>query len=183
MTTPLYRADHYDAADMETGWDHSTMSTIRSAELVRRDEVIKAALRIRLFTKSERAAIRKVREHIAGLALPLYRVARLNELACSERWPTGPMGPPEPASKPMRGYGCTHGQWRDAAFLVHRAALSLMLDVRPQSYADVHDQLRMLFHATPISLEDKHRLKLRPRLTGHIARLVAGLPFTAYPPY
>lgn len=177
MSTPLYRPTQYDADDVETGFDPKTGGTKQSAECARRDRVIKAAVRIRLFAKTERRAIKQMREYIAGLSLPMHRLVRLNDLACSERWPTEAWGPPKPACAPMPGNGCTYGQWREAAFLVHRAALSLLLDAQPASYSDVHDQIRMLFYATPISLEDGQRRKLSRRMAEHVGRLVAGLPF------
>ena len=72
------------------------------------------------------------------------------------------------------------GRW--TAGDVHRAALSLLLDVEPQSYADVYDQLDMMFRTVPRSLRsDKQHRAVHDRLVRHVSRMLKGLDFKAPP--
>ena len=181
MTDPLFRADEWDAEDRETR--HGPEGTIRSPEVLRNEAVIKVALRLWLLAKSDEQAISQMRRQIACLGLPLHRLYRLYELAAREAWPPeSEWVPSKPGRAPRRGCGCTQIQWQAAAYLVHRAALSLLMNVRPRSYPDVHDQLKMLFCTTPSALQSKQRAALTRRLTWHVTRMVAGLAFRARPP-
>lgn len=171
-----YRPAAYDAADMQAR--HDAGGTQPSPELVRMRAVVKAALRALVLGRGDSQALAQVRKHIAGLDLPAYRLVRLKDLTAHEVWPSDR----QPAGLRMRGEACTHGQWRQAAYLAHRAALALLLDVQPQSYADVRDQLDMLFETSSEALQAKQRRALLARMEWHVARMIAGVPFQPRPP-
>jgi hypothetical protein len=74
----------------------------------------------------------KVRKHIASLGLTLPRLARLNRFARSNAMPYFRCAPDADSKEP----GITWGEWRAASGLVHRAALSMLLDVPARNCSD-----------------------------------------------
>lgn len=183
MNTPTlaplsnYRPAAYDGADREA--DFNDGDVLPSPEFTRVRAVVKVALRALVLGRGDSQALAQVRKHIAGLDLPAYRLVRLKDLTAHEVWPADR----QPAGLRMRGEACTHGQWRQAAYLAHRAALALLLDVPPQSYADVRDQLDMLFETSSEALQAKQRRALLARMEWHVARMIAGVPFQPRPPH
>ena len=164
---PLFRPASYDRDDREGSMDKT------SPEMVRKREAIEAAIRICAeahFVISGRAGVRK---YVAALKLPLYRLVRLNEMASHDYFYGEHIWDAKDA-------GVEEHVWRWTAGDVHRAALSLLLDVEPQSYADVKDQLAMLFYTVPGSIiSDKQRTAAHDRLVHHVSRMIKGEAFEA----
>jgi hypothetical protein len=73
-----------------------------------------------------------MRKHIASLDLSLPRLVRLNRFARSNVLPYFKCAPDAGIKEP----GITWGEWRAASQLVHRAALSILLDVPARNASD-----------------------------------------------
>lgn len=171
---PLFRPTAYDAADQEARFCKKSGAVLPSPALVRMREAIKAAIRLSAEARSVPNGRARIRKYVAALNLPLFRLVGLNERASREYF-DGPMAASEAADA-----GVSELVWRWNAGDVHRATLALLLDVEPQSYADVKDQLDMLFHTNPKNcVSDKQRAAVNARLVRHFSRMLDGLPFKA----
>lgn len=100
-----------------------------SLRMMRLRSCTTAAMLIRSTVPSEAARLRRMKAHIMGLRLPVSRLAQLWSFARDEALI---YAQPDKAPFPLRSApvdGCSTAEWANGAWLVMRAALSLLVNV------------------------------------------------------
>jgi hypothetical protein len=104
------------------------------------------------------------RQHIEGLGLTLPRLYRLNRFARNNAISTYRLVGQE---------GVPHGEWRVASRLVHRAALSILLDVPAQNRHDAIQLAGLVADALEPPSKPQRR-RVAKRLAGYFASMLDG---------
>lgn len=119
----------------------------------------------------------KMRAHVRklGLSAPqLYRLVNTSWVISND---THVFGVPAPDDKPKPNRGCTHGEWRNAAWLVTRAAYSELVEsYRPtdrDSFLDLVKLAAYLNGRMPLTREQQRVCR---RLKANLDNVLAGLP-------
>jgi hypothetical protein len=110
-----------------------------------------------------------VRKHIASLDPTLPRLVRLNRFARSNALPYFRSQPDTGIKEP----GITWGEWRAASQLVHRAALSMLLDVPARNCSDAMAIANLVREALDPPAPAQRR-KVAKRLADYFAAMLDG---------
>ena len=160
-----YSTTIFDTSLDDDDRDYRPLAAIKGApDQLRARDVATDVARIMQATKGNpRALPGLVRQHIEGLGLTLPRLYRLNRFARSNAVST----------YRLVGQEGDVGEWRAASRLVHRAALSILLDVPAQNRHDAHQLAGLVadaLDAPPIA----QRRRVAKRLARYFAAMLDG---------
>jgi hypothetical protein len=112
----------------------------------------------------------RTRKHITSLDLTLPRLARLNRFArnnaaSDRKWYN--------QDTECAAQGATFGEWQEASRLLHRAALSMLLDVPAQNRHDAYQLAELVANALdPLPMAQRRRVA--KRLARYFAAMLDG---------
>lgn len=145
-----------------------------SPAMERARAAIGLALQWKKAGKSNQRCIIKARSHINALQLPPGRLVRLQALARN----IALYAAEQPAEQRLERYDCTHSEWSEAAWIVCRAAASIIVQtIRPTSSSDFEqllDVARGMLALMPLG--GRERARFQKRMQSYLANILQGLP-------
>lgn len=129
-----------------------------------------------LWVASE-TAFRQARSYVRKLDLSapqLYRLVNAAHVIAAE---SRRHGQPIPDDRPIPEHNCTHGQWRNAAWLITRAAYSVLIEnYRATDLGGFLDLAVMAAHLHQFIPTTRERRRFRERMKEQMNYALAGLP-------
>ena len=166
---------NHDDPDSRHSMD-KTGQPVASAAMVRLRAAITAGLGFIADARGNDAkAFASMRRYVVALDLIPSRINRLRSIAHSESIPG--MGPWPKADSEKRLDGvCTWGEWRAAARLVMRAALSVLVEVPLRSSQDAYDLIGLLLDA-PGALAKAQQVRAIDKAHRYLVSAITGEGF------
>jgi hypothetical protein len=163
-----------DDADAQVGRASDGSLSIASPRMQRARSCITVAMLLRSTANTERVRLRRMKAHIMGLRLPVSRLANLWSQAREEVYLYA-----EPDNAPLaaRAPVGSNPEWAAAAWLVMRAALSLLVNVPLADERDARSYVDIVTasgHVLP-KRQQRRAIGLARR---YVASAIKGVPFS-----